>query len=210
MPARPRGGRRVTFDVNRLSWTDPGENVLAVHDPVDRLAAVEPRVAILVSLRCFGGRTLSEAAGDLGIAPEPRTRGGPTRGPGWRPACRAVTYDAAGRLHEAIALLERVREAEIAKFGPDNVSTPTLVNFGMMYSKAGKLTEAIALLERARDTAIAKYGPDNVITLEVLISLATMYMHAGKLPEAIALLERVRDAAVATIDPDHPDTLTTL
>jgi RNA polymerase sigma factor (TIGR02999 family) len=67
--AKRGGGRRVTVDLDRLSGTDPDEDVLAVHDALDRLAAVEPRVANLVSLRYFGGRTLREAAEDLGIAP---------------------------------------------------------------------------------------------------------------------------------------------
>ena len=45
-----------------------GQN-LVVRDTVDRLATVDPRMAKLVSLRYFGGRTLREAADDLGIAP---------------------------------------------------------------------------------------------------------------------------------------------
>ena len=44
-------------------------DILAVHDALDRLAAVDPRMAKLVTLRYFGGRTLREAADDLGIAP---------------------------------------------------------------------------------------------------------------------------------------------
>jgi RNA polymerase sigma factor (TIGR02999 family) len=66
--AKRGAGRRVTVDLDRISGTDPEEDVLAVHDALDRLAAVEPRVADLVTLRYFGGRTLREAAEDLGIA----------------------------------------------------------------------------------------------------------------------------------------------
>jgi RNA polymerase sigma factor (TIGR02999 family) len=67
--AKRGSGRQVTVDLDRLSGTDPDEDVLAVHDALDRLATVEPRVANLVTLRYFGGRTLREAAEDLGIAP---------------------------------------------------------------------------------------------------------------------------------------------
>jgi len=67
--AKRGAGRRVTVDLERLSGSDPDEDLLAVHDAIDRLAAVEPRVANLVTLRYFGGRTLREAADDLGIAP---------------------------------------------------------------------------------------------------------------------------------------------
>jgi DNA-directed RNA polymerase specialized sigma24 family protein len=59
----------VTLDLERVSGPDPFDDVLAVHDALDRLAAVEPRVAKLVTLRYFGGRTLREAAEDLGVAP---------------------------------------------------------------------------------------------------------------------------------------------
>ncbi len=67
--AKRGAGRRVTVDLDRISGTDPDEDVLAVHDALDRLGTVEPRVAELVTLRFFGGRTLREAAEDLGIAP---------------------------------------------------------------------------------------------------------------------------------------------
>jgi hypothetical protein len=59
---------RASF-VLRCSRTDPDQGVLAIHDTLDRLAAVEPTGANLVRLRSFGGRTLREAAADLGIAP---------------------------------------------------------------------------------------------------------------------------------------------
>jgi len=68
--AAKRGARRqVTVDLDRLSGSDPDDDILAVHDALDRLAAVDPRIAKLVTLRYFGGRTLREAADDLGIAP---------------------------------------------------------------------------------------------------------------------------------------------
>jgi len=68
--AAKRGARRlVTVDLDRLSGSDPDQDILAVHEALDRLATVDPRVAKLVSLRYFGGRTLRAAADDLGIAP---------------------------------------------------------------------------------------------------------------------------------------------
>ena len=69
MAAKRGAGRRVILDLDRVSGTDPDDDILAVHDALDRLAAVDPRVANLVTLRYFGGRTLREAAEDLGIAP---------------------------------------------------------------------------------------------------------------------------------------------
>jgi len=69
LAAKRRAGRQVKVDLDRLSGTDPDEDVLAVHDALDRLATINPRVANLVTLRYFGGRTIPEAAETLGIAP---------------------------------------------------------------------------------------------------------------------------------------------
>jgi serine/threonine protein kinase len=123
----------------------------------------------------------------------------------------AVAYRDAGKFPEAIALLERVRDASIAKLGPDDPNTlQALDNLALAYKAAGKIPEAIALLERVRDASIAKLGPDHPVTLTALNNLATAYQAAGKIPEAIALLERVRDAHIAKLGPDHPDTLAML
>lgn len=69
LAAKRGAGRRVTLDLERVSGPDPDDDVLAVHGALDRLAAIDPRVANLVTLRYFGGRTLREAAEDLGVAP---------------------------------------------------------------------------------------------------------------------------------------------
>jgi RNA polymerase sigma factor (TIGR02999 family) len=69
MAAKRGAGRQVTVDLDRLSGNDPDQDILAVHEALDRLATVDPRIAKLVNLRYFGGRTLRAAADDLGIAP---------------------------------------------------------------------------------------------------------------------------------------------
>jgi RNA polymerase sigma factor (TIGR02999 family) len=69
MAAKRGAGRQVTVDLDRLSGNDPDQDILAVHEALDRLATVDPRIAKLVSLRYFGGQTLRAAADDLGIAP---------------------------------------------------------------------------------------------------------------------------------------------
>jgi RNA polymerase sigma factor (TIGR02999 family) len=69
MAAKRGAGRQVTVDLDRLSGNDPDQDILAVHEALDRLATVDSRIAKLVNLRYFGGRTLRAAADDLGIAP---------------------------------------------------------------------------------------------------------------------------------------------
>ena len=67
--ADKRGGRW-----NRVELADwhnvaqPPEQVLALSEALDRLAAAEPDKAQLVTMRFFGGLTLGEAADALGIS----------------------------------------------------------------------------------------------------------------------------------------------
>jgi tRNA A-37 threonylcarbamoyl transferase component Bud32 len=123
----------------------------------------------------------------------------------------ATIYRDAGRLREAITLLERVRDAELTRLGPEHPDTLiTLSNLARMYSTAGRLPEAIALLERVRDVLMARLGLDHPDTLTTLDNLAAAYKEAGKFQEAIALFERVRDAELTRFGPEHPRSLTTL
>ena len=43
--------------------------MIAVHDALDRLAALDPEQARLVELRYFGGLTIEETAAVLGVSP---------------------------------------------------------------------------------------------------------------------------------------------
>ena len=65
-----RGGRRRRVDLDRLTdlaaATD--DDLLELHDALDRLAQDFPAAAELVKLRFFAGMTLAEAAGALGFS----------------------------------------------------------------------------------------------------------------------------------------------
>jgi len=66
-----RGGdqaRQSLADAD-LPLQRPPEELLAVHDALDKLAETDPRAAELVKLRYFAGFTLDEAAEALGISP---------------------------------------------------------------------------------------------------------------------------------------------
>jgi RNA polymerase sigma factor (TIGR02999 family) len=69
--AERRGGGRARerLDPEHLASPALAEEVLALHDALTELAAIEPGVAELVELRFFGGLTLKESAEILGIAP---------------------------------------------------------------------------------------------------------------------------------------------
>ena len=83
---RHGGGRREHPDLDAVAAADAPEELLALHDALERLAAHDPVKARLVELRFFGGLTLEQAAGCLGVSPSTADRG-------WRYA-RAWLYAA--------------------------------------------------------------------------------------------------------------------
>ena len=67
-----RGGGAVRVDLDDLvtrAEPPPLDDLLAVDEALDRLAAVAPRAAALVKLRFYAGLTGDEAAAALGVAP---------------------------------------------------------------------------------------------------------------------------------------------
>ena len=70
--ADERGGasaRKVAFDVDLLIAPDRLEDVLAIDEALERLAAIDPRQSRLVELRFFVGLDVEEAAEVMGISP---------------------------------------------------------------------------------------------------------------------------------------------
>ncbi|MEP6730462.1 MAG: sigma-70 family RNA polymerase sigma factor [bacterium] len=72
--AAKRGGalQQVTLgDAAQASASqdDSALDVLALHDALDRLAAIDPEQARLVELRYFGGMNIEETAEALGVSP---------------------------------------------------------------------------------------------------------------------------------------------
>jgi RNA polymerase sigma factor (sigma-70 family) len=65
------GGGQERLDVDDLELAAAAANdnqLLAVHDALDKLATQDPRKAELVKLRYFAGMTIEEAALALGIS----------------------------------------------------------------------------------------------------------------------------------------------
>ena len=90
MAAKRGAGRRVKVDLNRVSGRDLDDDVLAVHDAIDRLAAIEPRVAKLVTLRTLVVEPYAKQPRTWASPGEAPTPGGPMRGLGWRPTSPTV------------------------------------------------------------------------------------------------------------------------
>lgn len=65
---RGAGVRNVTFDDAAIIVPAPGEDLVALDDALEALAAIEPRQAKVVELRFFGGMTEEETAEMLGVS----------------------------------------------------------------------------------------------------------------------------------------------
>ena|SRR5947209_3916074 len=74
--AAKRGGarRREDLDPDRLAAPAVADDILALDEALDRLAAHAPAKAELVKLRYFAGCTLDEAADLLGLSPREADR----------------------------------------------------------------------------------------------------------------------------------------
>ena len=74
--SQKRGGGTplLPFDETRMRPGAPQRNVLALDEALTELATADPRKARVVELRYFGGLTVEETAGALGVSPETVTR----------------------------------------------------------------------------------------------------------------------------------------
>jgi RNA polymerase sigma factor (TIGR02999 family) len=62
------GQQRVDIDEMEIAAPAPDDELLAVNDALDKLAALDAAKAELVKLRFFAGLTLEQAAGVLGVS----------------------------------------------------------------------------------------------------------------------------------------------
>lgn len=72
-----RGGsnRREHADLDAIAAGGSDDELIALHEALERFAAVDPERAKLVELRFFAGLTLPEAAECLGVSPSTADRG---------------------------------------------------------------------------------------------------------------------------------------
>ena len=123
-------------------------------------------------------------------------------------AAIAYAYQEAGRITEAIALLEQVLSDSIRLLGEDHPQT--LIsgnNLANAYREAGRITEAITLLEQVLSDSICILGQDHPHTLAWRNNLANAYQEAGRITEATALHEQVLTDRIRLLGEDHPSTL---
>ena len=121
----------------------------------------------------------------------------------------AGAYESAGRLTEAITLLEQVLPDRIRVLGEDHPDTLTSRNnLAGAYYAAGRLTEAITLFEQVLPDRIRVLGEDHPDTLTSRNNLAGAYYAAGRLTEAIQLFEQTLHDCIRVLGEAHPFTAT--
>jgi RNA polymerase sigma factor (TIGR02999 family) len=66
-----RGGARERVELEHvdIAISAPDEDIVALHEALDRLAVQHPQKAELIKLRYFAGLTMAEAAQALGVSP---------------------------------------------------------------------------------------------------------------------------------------------
>ena len=64
---RGGGAARVTFDVDQVAAAGGEEEILGVHQALERIGTVDPRLTQVVEMRYFGGLTEPEIAQALGV-----------------------------------------------------------------------------------------------------------------------------------------------
>jgi tetratricopeptide (TPR) repeat protein len=99
-------------------------------------------------------------------------------------------YQAAGKLDQALPLLEESLKLAKAKLDADHPLTLTIMNnLGLVYQSAGKLGKALPLWENSLPLMKAKLGADHPSTLTYMNNLASAYVAARKPDQALPLLQ---------------------
>jgi tetratricopeptide (TPR) repeat protein len=120
----------------------------------------------------------------------------------------AAAYEAAGRLSDAITVLQSLLAEREAALGPGHPAALAVrVNLAHAYQSAGRLDDAIPLYERTLADQERVLGPGHADTLAARASLAAAYQAAGRTKDAIKVLERTLADRERAQGPDDVDTL---
>ncbi|MEU4705614.1 FxSxx-COOH system tetratricopeptide repeat protein [Nocardia salmonicida] len=120
----------------------------------------------------------------------------------------AYAYQEAGRVNEAILLLEGVLTDHERVLGAEHPSTLTSRNnLAQAYRAAGRVNDAIPLHEAVLTDHERVLGAEHPSTLTSRSNLALAYQDVGRVNEAIPLYEAVLTDRVRVLGTEHPSTL---
>jgi tetratricopeptide (TPR) repeat protein len=108
----------------------------------------------------------------------------------------AVGYRAAGKLDQALPLIEETLRLTKAKLGPDHPQTLTSMNnLASAYWSAHQLDKSVPLFEETLKVQQRKLGRQHPDTQHTVANLGVNYKDAGRLSEALPLLEEAFQTA---------------
>lgn len=118
----------------------------------------------------------------------------------------AMTLIHAGRLDEARAQLESVREAQVRVCGPHHRDTfETRMGLAAVTSFQNRHADAAAQFRQLRDEARSHFGSDDVNAVHAAGCLAQSLRRAGRAKEAVQEMEVIRDTfRRLNVRADHP------
>jgi tetratricopeptide (TPR) repeat protein len=117
----------------------------------------------------------------------------------------ADAYEAAGDLHQAVALLERTLAGCQQAPDADQVATAVVrSNLATAYRAAGEVQRAIPLLEQAVADAERTVGDEHPLTLLFRNNLAGVYQDTGEVRLAIRMHEQTLAAQEQVWAPRTP------
>jgi tetratricopeptide (TPR) repeat protein len=120
----------------------------------------------------------------------------------------ATAYEGAGRVVEAIQLIEQTLTEQERLLGPDDPETMRSRNdLARAYREAGRVADAVPLVEQTLAARERILGTDHPSTLASRNNLASAYRATGRPGEAIPLFERNVAACERLFGADHPKTL---
>ncbi|WP_437017887.1 tetratricopeptide repeat protein [Streptomyces sp. enrichment culture] len=120
----------------------------------------------------------------------------------------ALSYSAAGRIHDALDLRERVLADSERLLGSDHPATLIARNnLAASYSDAGRIHDALDLSKRVLADRERLLGSDHPATLIARSNLAASYSAAGHIQDALDLSKRVLADRERLLGSDHPSTL---
>src|SRR5271166_4591495 len=121
----------------------------------------------------------------------------------------AAAYLAAGRVTDAIPLLEQTLATRERLLGPGHPRTlSSRSNLASAYRDGGRVAEAISLLEQTLADRERVLGPEHPDTRTSRKNLATAHQDGGQAAEAIPLFVPTSSGWPRVLRPEHPDTQT--
>jgi tetratricopeptide (TPR) repeat protein len=123
----------------------------------------------------------------------------------------ALAYQDAGRLDQALPLLQENLKQRQAMLGPDHPDTLTTMNdLASAYQDAGRLDRAVPLFRETLKRRRAKFKPGHSNILQSMNNLALAYRDIGRLDDALLLLEETLKGYRSMGGTEHPDRLVSM